>query len=502
MKYLLGSREMKALDAYTITQMQLPSAVLMERAALAVAGAVKQYMGRPNRVLVVCGSGNNGGDGFAVARLLLLEGIAADVFFAGKEESLTEETALQKKIYENYGGKLCRNFSPDEYNVVVDALFGIGLSREVTGSYAGLIGTINASRVPVVAVDMPSGISADTGQVLGTAVKADLTVTFAFPKKGQLLYPGADYCGRLLVEDIGITGHGMSEEERETTPFMYEREDLDRLPARKNRSHKGCYGRVLLIGGAPGMAGAPGLSAAAACRAGSGLVRIFSHEKNRSILQTAVPQATFSSWQEKSPEQELEWATVVGIGPGLGTGPESCELVKRVMESWEGPLVADADALNILSLHPEYMKESRARLILTPHPGEMARLSGLPVGEILANILETARGYGAEKNLVCVLKDARTAVSDGRRLYLNGSGNDGLATGGSGDVLTGVICGLLAQGADPFESACLGVYLHGLAGDAASARLGARSMTAADLPDSLGEVLLEAEKEEYARRII
>lgn len=219
MKYLLGSREMKALDAYTITQMQLPSAVLMERAALAVAGAVKQYMGRPKRVLVVCGSGNNGGDGFAVARLLLLEGIAADVFFAGKEESLTEETALQKKIYENYGGKLCRNFSPDEYNVVVDALFGIGLSREVTGSYAGLIGTINASRVPVVAVDMPSGISADTGQVLGAAVKADLTVTFAFPKKGQLLYPGADYCGRLLVEDIGITGHGMSEEERETTPF-------------------------------------------------------------------------------------------------------------------------------------------------------------------------------------------------------------------------------------------------------------------------------------------
>lgn len=295
MKYLLGSREMKALDAYTITQMQLPSAVLMERAALAVAGAVKQYMGRPKRVLVVCGSGNNGGDGFAVARLLLLEGIAADVFFAGKEESLTEETALQKKIYENYGGKLCRNFSPDEYNVVVDALFGIGLSREVTGSYAGLIRTINASRVPVVAVDMPSGISADTGQVLGTAVKADLTVTFAFPKKGQLLYPGADYCGRLLVEDIGITGHGMSEEERETTPFMYEREDLARLPARKNRSHKGCYGRVLLIGGAPGMAGAPGLSAAAACRAGSGLVRIFSHEKNRSILQTAVPQATFSS---------------------------------------------------------------------------------------------------------------------------------------------------------------------------------------------------------------
>ena len=363
------------------------------------------------------------------------------------------------------GENFAENFSPNEYNVVVDALFGIGLSREVTGSYAGLIGTINASRVPVVAVDMPSGISADTGQVLGTAVKADLTVTFAFPKKGQLLYPGADYCGRLLVEDIGITGHGMSEEERETTPFMYEREDLARLPARKNRSHKGCYGRVLLIGGAPGMAGAPGLSAAAACRAGSGLVRIFLMRKTGVFCRQRFPRPLFPPGRKK-PGAGTGVGHGVGIGPGLGTGPESCELVKRVMESWEGPLVADADALNILSLHPEYMKESRARLILTPPSGGMAPPERPAVGEILANILETARGYGAEKNLVCVLKDARTAVSDGRRLYLNGSGNDGLATGGSGDVLTGVICGLLAQGADPFESACLGVYLHGLAGDA------------------------------------
>lgn len=496
MKYVLDSRQMKELDRFTIMRMQVPSAVLMERAALAVVRALKEEFGRPERVLVVCGSGNNGGDGFAVARLLLLDGIAADVFFAGKDTAMTEETALQKKIFENYGGKLCRNFDPREYTVLVDALFGIGLSRNVTGAYAELIGQMNASRVPVAAVDMPSGISADTGQVMGTAVRAALTVTFAWPKMGQILYPGAEYCGRLRVEEIGITDHGMDEEARLRTPFLYQWEDLKKLlPARKRRSHKGCYGRVLLIGGGPGMAGALLLSARAACRTGSGLVRLFSHEKNRTVLQTGVPQAVFFSWEEDL-RQCLSWATVVGIGPGLGTSPESRQILERVMREWEGPLVADADALNLLAEDPEYLNSSRARIIVTPHPGEMARLTGQTPGALLEDITGWARRYSAGHHLVCVLKDARTAVSDGERLYVNVSGNDGMAAGGSGDVLTGTICGLLAQGADPFEGACLGVYLHGLAGDDARERLGARGMTAVDLAESVGYVLRRADSGE------
>lgn len=496
MRYLPVSQEMKELDRYTIQQMQVPSPVLMERAALAVARAVKEQYGRQARVLTVCGSGNNGGDGFAVARLLLLDGIAADVFFAGKESSMTEETALQKKIFENYGGKLCRNFNPGEYTVLVDALFGIGLSREVTGSYARLIDQINQASLPVAAVDMPSGISADTGKVMGTAVRADLTVTFAFPKLGQILYPGAEYCGRLLVEDIGITDIGLDPMQKRRMAFHYVPEDLKGLPARKSRSHKGCYGRVLLIGGDLGMAGAAVMAARAACRTGSGLVRVLSCQENRMILQSSVPEAMFYPWGETELEECLSWATVVGIGPGLGTSNPALRLLERVMEKWEGPLVADADALNLLALHPQYLERTKAQLIVTPHPGEMARLTGQTAGAILEDIAGWARRCSKEKGLVCVLKDARTAVSDGERLYVNVSGNDGMAAGGSGDVLTGVICGLLAQGAEPFEGACLGTYVHGLAGDEARDRLGPRGMTAADLAESIARVLRRADREE------
>ena len=488
MKIVLNSMEMKACDACTIHQMLVPSSVLMERAALAVKEVLVEAYGRDSRVLVLCGAGNNGGDGFAVARLLLLDGIAADVYFAGKESSMTADTALQRKIFENYGGILCRNPVFSEYTVVVDALFGIGLSRPVTGALAELIGETNASGKPVLAVDIPSGVSADTGQVMGTAIRADITVSFAFLKLGQLLCPGAEYCGKLMVSDIGITADAY--EESYPFSFTYEKEDLKLLPERRMRSNKGSYGRALLIGGAVNMAGAVLLAAAAAYRTGCGLVQIMSDEENRMILQTGLPEALYLPWQQKNGlELSLAWATAAGIGPGLGQSSRSELLLKELLLSWKGPLVLDADALNILSKHPEWFGHTKAKMILTPHPGEMARLTGESTAEVLEHLPETAREFARKYHVVCVLKDARTVVTDGRQLYVNRTGNHGMAVGGSGDVLTGVICGLLAQGMEPFGAACMGVYLHGLAGDAAAEKCGYRGMLAGDIAECIGDVL-------------
>lgn len=490
MKKVLTSVEMKVCDTFTIQKMLVPSPVLMERAALAVVEVLKENYGRDSRVLVLCGSGNNGGDGFAVARLLLLEGIAADVYFAGKETSMTEETRLQRKIFENYGGKVCRNYDFSEYTVVVDALLGIGLSRTVTGNLAQLIQDANASGLPIVAVDIPSGISADTGQILGTGIQAKITVTFAFAKRGLLLCPGASCCGTVLVKDIGITADAY--EKDYPFAFTYEKEDLQRLPERKMRSNKGSCGKVLLTGGAPDMAGAVLLAGKAAYRTGCGLVKVLSDEANRVILQTGLPEALYASWQrEQVLETSSAWADVLGIGPGLGVSQKAEELMQKICSRWKGPLVIDADGLNLLAEHPDYIRESEAEIIVTPHPGEMARLTGKAVWEILDDLVGTAMEFAKEKGVICVLKDARTVVTDGKQLYINQSGNHGMAVGGSGDVLTGIICGLLAQGMSGFPAACMGVYLHGLAGDGARARLGSRSMLAGDIVEGISDVLKE-----------
>lgn len=390
-----------------------------------------------------------------------------------------------------------------------------------------MIEKVNASGLPVVAVDIPSGISADTGQIMGTAVRAQLTVTFAFPKCGQIFYPGCAHCGELLIRDIGITDHGLSLSWN--LPFCYEPEDLSHLPARTPRSNKGSYGRTVIIGGASGMAGALMLAARAAYRTGCGLVQVLSDEDNRSILQTGVPEALFASWQrEENLSGLFSRASVIAIGPGLGTSTDAEKLVREVLERWEGPLIMDADALNILAKHPEYLENTRAKLILTPHPGEMSRLingdskaeklksevlkseilksevlksenevcesqlysgNGGNIQNILDHLPETAEAYARAHQLICVLKDARTVVSDGTQTYVNVSGNNGMAVGGSGDVLTGILGGLIAQGMEVFQGTCLGVYLHGLAGDAAKKRLGVRSMLAGDLVESICEVL-------------
>lgn len=494
MEVLLNSAQMKACDQAAIYKTGIPSMVLMERAALSVVDEMMAGGLNLTSVLVVCGSGNNGGDGFAIARLLKERDVSVTLAFVGKETSMTEETALQKQICENCGIKICTNFQEREYTTIVDAIFGIGLSRAIEGGYAQVIEWMNRSPAQIVAVDIPSGISADTGKVLGTAVRAALTVTFAFRKPGQILYPGTEYCGKLICRRIGISL------ERGMVPaaFTYTEEDLGKVARRRAYSNKGSYGKVLLIAGSRGMSGAAYLSALSAYRSGTGLVRILTPECNREIIQNCLPEAMVTSYDSSQDavgklRELFFWADVIGIGPGVGTGPVSEELLNCVLKESTLPLVIDADGLNLLAKQPSLLNQAKGPVIVTPHVGEMMRLTGKDKTEITGNLMECTREYAKQNQVICVLKDARTAVSDGGQIYLNTSGNHGMAVGGSGDVLTGVICGLLSQGMQPFEAAAEGVFIHGLAGDLARKQSSAYGMIAGDIADQIGVVLKKAD---------
>ena len=496
MEFLVNAEQMKKLDIDTIRQIGIPDIVLMERAALAVVEELKNARCDLRSVLVVCGSGNNGGDGFAVARLLSEKGIHVTTAFVGKESSMTPLTFTQKKICENCGMKISSNFMEGEYTTIVDAIFGIGLSRCVEGRYADVIRWINSSGAVKAAVDIPSGISADTGKVQGTAVKADFTVTFACRKIGQILYPGTEYCGQVICRDIGI--RTMQTGSRHSV-FALEPSDLHQIRRRSPYSNKGTYGRVLLIAGSNGMSGAACLAAKAAYRSGCGLVRVFTPECNRQVVQTYLPEAIVTSYDpEVFPEEELkkalDWSDVTGIGPGLGTGKTAGRILEYILKKTsEKTVVIDADGLNLLASDMELLNKAECPVILTPHVGEMARLTGMKTGEVVSDLLKTARDLAKKYSVVCVLKDARTVISDGSCTYINTTGNSGMAVGGSGDVLTGIICGLIAQGMHDAEGACTGVLLHGMAGDEAEKKHSGYSMMAGDIADGIGAVLMKAD---------
>ncbi|MDO4452884.1 MAG: NAD(P)H-hydrate dehydratase [Eubacteriales bacterium] len=498
MEYLLKSDEMKQLDQAVIEEVGIPSAVLMERAALAATEALEQYFPL-KKVLVVCGSGNNGGDGFAVARLLHLKKKDVTILFAGNEMSCTPETALQKKICEKYQIPICRNWKNDEYTSIVDAVFGIGLSRTIEGNYRELIEHINIHPAKVLAIDIASGICADTGEVLGTAVRADMTVTFAYKKIGHVLYPGAEYCGKILKREIGISPEATGR--RLPHCYTYDKGDLCRLPKRYAYSNKGTYGRALLIAGSKNMSGAAYFSGMAAYRVGTGLVQIFTESCNRNILQQILPEAILATqnWEktdQKKTIKELEWADAAAIGPGFGISEQKRRILFEIIKNMYRPLVIDADGLNLLADQLEILKEKKGPVIVTPHIGEMSRLIKKTRQEIIADLIGTAAAFAREYHVICVLKDTRTVVTDGKDVYINQSGNHGMAAGGSGDVLTGMITGLLAQKMEPFEAAKLGVYLHGLAGDEAKKEMGAYAMTATDILNQIGKV---QKTEEYRR---
>lgn len=499
MKYLVNSREMKELDQNTIEHFGVPSAVLMERAALAVCQEIKKRFTKEKSVLVICGAGNNGGDGFAIARLLFLEGYPVRVYGPMDFGKMTEETKRQYHIAENYGvpivrawpGAAGKEMPQGKYDIIVDALFGIGLSRPMEGRLKELIGWCNSQKALRIAVDIPSGLLADTGQVLGEAFHSDVTVTFGFTKVGQMLYPGAEICGELITADIGIDENSILDHKPEVC--CLERQDAKKLfPARKRDSNKGSYGKVLVIAGSGQMAGAAYFSGKAAYLMGCGLVQIFTPRANREILLARLPEAIVTGYDSKAPDislllDKMKWADVILAGPGIGMEESAEVLVREVLKQREKPVVMDADGLNLIAKDRKLLENAVAPLIITPHPGEMSRLTGQKIPEIKGSLLQCAREFSRNNHLVCVLKDARTVIGAYGRLFLNPTGCNGMATGGSGDVLAGMIAGLLAQKMSPEEAAVLGTFLHGMAGERAAAVKGNASMLASDLLEQIPE---------------
>lgn len=521
LEYLVTAAEMKACDRYTTEGFGMPSLVLMERAALACAQEIFSEKGRRGkRTLIAAGCGNNGGDGLAVGRLLMQEGFPVDFWLIGERGRCSPETEKQLEILEKYGCAVWDHRPEREYDIIVDAIFGIGLKRPLEGIFAEAVAYVNGSGAFVLSVDIPSGVGADTGRILGCAVRADVTVTFAFLKRGLLLYPGASCAGRVRLAQIGITEESF--QGKLPAAFTFRRNAPLPLPERDPNGNKGTFGKVLLAAGSPGMAGAAVLSARAVLGAGAGMVRVLCGEENRSTLQAAAPEAMLALYGEaagpdgagygRTPSDAFRdargWADVVAAGCGLGRSREAQELIRLILTETEKPLVLDADGINILAAdralldHVCRVREAGgAPLILTPHPGELGRLAQTDMETLLSDPVSVCTEWAGRLNAVVLCKTAATVAADPQgRVYINHSGNSGMATAGSGDVLTGIIAGLLAQGMEPFEAACLGVYLHGLAGDAAAARAGEYAVTAGRLLETLGPVMKEAEEAPPAGR--
>lgn len=511
------AQEMRNLDRTAINDYGIPGLVLMENAGLAVVKAVREKLGGVGDkvVTIFAGKGNNGGDGLVAARHLHNSGAEVKVLLLAEPGEITGDAAVNLSIWNKMGQKVYPVLRGDDFNAVrlflvktdliIDAIYGTGFKGAVREPVGRILEAINASGKPVVAVDIPSGLEADTGKVSGPCIRATVTVTFALPKLGLLFEPGAGYVGELKVADISIPA------------ATYESQDLKRnlpekqmvanwLPYRPNASHKGDYGRVLLIAGSSGLTGAACLAAEASARSGAGLITLAVPEGLHGIVETKLTEVMTVPLPQTDRQTIsldaltlingiLERADVLALGPGLSTHPETVELVRRLLPSLRIPCVLDADGLNALAGHTDIFKKMQAPVIITPHPGEMSRLTGMPVSKIQEDRLATAEKFASAWGAVVVLKGVPTLVcSPDGETYVNPTGNPGMASGGSGDVLTGIIAGFLAQGMNPVTACAAGVYLHGMAGDLAAVHKGMMGMLAGDILAALPDAISDLEK--------
>ena len=500
MQLWVNAAQMKAADQYTIQKLGVPSLELMEHAAQACVQVLEDEKVDLSHVCVVCGSGNNGGDGFAIARILQNNRYSVETFCVGNPEHYTEETQEQMHRLQECGGKITYGMpQEDSYSVVIDAVFGVGLSRKVEGRYRQVIEQMNRMRGTKFAVDIPSGLSATTGCILGCAFKADYTVTFQLKKIGLELSQGRTMAGRVIVPDIGISTDSICEDQeivRTAGKDIYRK----MLPDRPEDSNKGTYGRLLVIAGSKGMAGAAYLNAHAAYMTGAGLVRIYTSSDNREILQTLLPEAIVTTYEEYNKEELLSlltWADSVCIGSGLGMSRLSEKILKTVIEYVKVPCLIDADGLNLLAENKNYLNQmAERRFVITPHMKEMSRLTGTPVEELKADRIQILKDFISRYRITCVLKDSRTLIaSEEKGIRMNLTGNSAMAKAGSGDVLAGVISGWMVQEKEAEDAAELGTYIHGLSGDLAKFERGVYSVMARDLIEYISKALMKLEEE-------
>ena len=481
---ILNTKQIRDLDAYTIEHEPITSIDLMERASQAFVDWFTTRIESSKKVGIVCGTGNNGGDGLAIARLLHEWGYAITVWIIQGDAPQSDDFRINlEKMPTNIGRTdvtTADAFSPQGCDILIDAIFGSGLSREPKALYADVIGTFNKSDAVRIAVDIPSGLMADTHSS-GAIVKAHYTVSFQLPKLSFMLPETYPFAGEWVVVDIGLDREFVR---NLSTPYFFtRRKDVHRiLKDRSKFDHKGAFGHALLIAGSYGKMGAAVLASQACLRAGVGLLTAHVPECGYTVMQTAVPEAMAMVDQDqfiflKAPD--VTAYDTLGIGPGLGQDERTVKALAQTLENFRRPVVLDADALNILGANRHLFHLIPPGSILTPHPKEFQRLTG-PWGDDFER-LQMQRELATSLRSVIILKGAYTSVAWEGGVHFNSTGNPGMATGGTGDVLTGILTGLLAQNYSPGEAAILGVFLHGLAGDLAAGELDMNSLTAGDV---------------------
>lgn len=491
---LYQSEQVHELDYKAESVAKIPGRLLMEHAGLEVARAVREKLGRVcgKNVLVVCGPGNNGGDGLVTARVLHDWGAKTFVYMPAGEKELKGDPKTNFEVLKTLNGNAfldSKNFQTflHEADIVVDALFGTGLKRPVQPPIANVIQEVNRSGKPVISVDLPSGIDGDTGKILGAAIQASITITLAVAKPGLFLYPGRTHARDVRLAYIGIPAQIISE--TSATALIAERHEIAGwLPVWKPDIHKGERGRVMVLGGSRGYSGAPALASMAALHSGSGLVylgvpdgiRTLMEHKLTEVIKVGIPQSNNWVFGKPSLPETRSWYETIdalAIGPGSGRAEETQEYIRTVIQEYKGPLVVDADGL--FALNEEFLKtQGRPSMILTPHEGEMGRLCGLAPAEVRENRFDLAAKKAKEWNVTLVLKGASTLIVSGDSIWINPTGNPGMATAGSGDVLTGIIVSFLGQGLTAEKASVAGAFLHGLAGDLLAQDLGLRGITA------------------------
>ena len=512
---VVTSQQMREIDRKAIEENNLSGLILMENAGLRIFQNLKKIYAdlRLKKIIIFAGSGNNGGDGFVVARHLYNYGVKVKVFLLAPFNKIKGEAGENLNIIDKMGVELIETETTkfeeiqeavQNYDLIIDAILGTGLQGRVTGLKAKIIDLVNVAGKEVVAIDVPSGLDADTGKLEGPCIKATHTITLALPKIGLLLFPGASYAGKVTVEDIGIPSCLLKNNKIKTN--MVTREIVKSLlPFRATYSHKGSFGKVLILAGSVGMTGAAYLASEAAMRSGAGIVVLGIPRSLNPIMEvklTEVMTLPLAETEKQSLGEDVEETilklmkdfSVLGMGPGISLELETQRLVRKIIEKSNIPLVVDADAIYAISKDTNILKKIKVPMVITPHPGEMAKLVNKDTDYILNNQLDITREIAQEFGIVVVLKGARTIIANKEgEAYINVGDNSGMATGGSGDVLTGIICSLIAQGANNFSAAIAGVYIHSLAGDLARDIKGERGMIAGDILSQVPQAFLNIE---------
>jgi hydroxyethylthiazole kinase-like uncharacterized protein yjeF len=511
---ILNAAQMREADRRTIQDIGLASLVLMENAGRQVVAAIESLYPdlAERRIAIVCGKGNNGGDGFVVARTLQQRGFDVSVFVIGRLGEVKGDARTNLTILGNIGQTVVE--VADEtawelhgaeiagHDLIIDAIFGTGLSQPLSGFFETVVGDINEAGVPIVSIDIPSGMSADTSDLIGDCIEATVTVTLAAPKLPLVLPPAEMKAGEVVIADIGIPADVIEQLEGQRLELLTREQMRGLIPPRAPDAHKGDFGRVLVVAGSVGKAGAAVLCAQGAIRAGAGLVTVASPKSCQPTIAAHAAEYMTEALDETN-EGTVHYsaadavlgidADVIVAGPGLGRGEGVTTFVRELLDKCEGPLILDADALNAFADEPALLVGREGRdLIITPHPGEMARLVGCTVEDLQADRIGIAKDFAIRHKLYVVLKGYRTlVVTPDEKVFVNPTGCPGMATGGTGDVLAGMLGAWLAQLLDA-EAACkLAVYLHGSAGELADADNGEVSMTAGDLVDHIGDAILE-----------